>query len=99
MKASEQITPAKLRSRRRLSNGKRLTQSRVASIFNVRRATVSDWERLEKYPSLTFSRVVKLTRLYQCTVEELAEAFDGPEALAEAISEAEQVTAENDHSS
>ncbi len=84
-------SPVDLRLRVQLSRGRRLTQSRVAQVFRVRRATVSDWETFTKYPNLTFSEIVKLTRLYRCTLEELAIAFDGAEALAAAIAEAESV--------
>ena len=91
MQSFDQLTPAGLRSRVRLSRGRRLTQVRVAQVFRVRRSTVSDWERRQKYPALTFSEVIKLTRLYRCSVEELALAFDGPEALAAAIAEAEAI--------
>jgi transcriptional regulator with XRE-family HTH domain len=72
MPANPQITPALLRERAGL------TQRDVAIALNKREATISDWERKVKYPKLSFSEIVALVQLYQCSLEELAAAFDSP---------------------
>ena len=68
----QRLTPVALRLRAGL------TQREVATALNKKVATISDWERLVKYPKLTFSEILTLIALYNCTLEELAEAFDAP---------------------
>lgn len=53
-----------------------LTQQEVADALDKRIATISDWERHVSVPTLTLSEALKLTRLYECSLEELVEAFD-----------------------
>jgi DNA-binding XRE family transcriptional regulator len=75
MQSQEPLTPADLRERAGL------TQRQVAIALDKRVSTISDWERKEKYPKLTFTEILQLTRLYSCTLEELAQAFDGQQEL------------------
>lgn len=66
----ELLTPALLRKRAGL------TQRRVAELLNKKVATISDWERGVAQPRLSFSEVKALMELYQCSLDELIEAFE-----------------------
>ncbi|MDX2215480.1 MAG: helix-turn-helix transcriptional regulator [Oculatellaceae cyanobacterium bins.114] len=66
----EEITPKLLRER------VGLTQQQVAIALGKRVGTVSEWERRLYAPRLTFRETLKLMEIYQCTLEDLAEAFD-----------------------
>lgn len=65
------LTPKQLRQRAGL------TQQEVAVALGKSVSTVSQWERGLKPPTLTLSETLRLLRLYQCTLEEAAEAFEG----------------------
>jgi len=53
-----------------------LTQREVAAALNKRTATISEWERGITYPNLTFTELKALMELYQCSLDDLIEAFD-----------------------
>jgi transcriptional regulator with XRE-family HTH domain len=58
----------------RLKEG--ITQHEVAVALNIRSQTVSLWERGMKEPYLSFRQTTTLCKLYNCTLEDLLEAFD-----------------------
>jgi putative transcriptional regulator len=53
-----------------------LRQQDLAFALNKRQATISDWERGATIPHLTPSETLALIQVLNCTLEELAEAFD-----------------------
>jgi transcriptional regulator with XRE-family HTH domain len=53
-----------------------LTQRAVSVALDVREGTVGDWERGNAEPRLPLSKVRKLIELYQCTLDELIDAFE-----------------------
>lgn len=53
-----------------------LTQRAVSVALDVRENTVGDWERGNAEPRLPLSKVRKLIELYQCTLDELIDAFE-----------------------
>ncbi len=53
-----------------------LTQRAIAVAMNKRESTLSDWVRRISYPSLTFAEILQLQVLLDCSIEELAIAFD-----------------------
>lgn len=57
-----------------------LTQRDVSVVIDVRQSTVSDWERGIVEPRLPLQKVRTLTRLYNCTFDELVDAFDAVKA-------------------
>lgn len=65
----KQITPMDLRER------VGLTQLEVAIALGKTPGTISNWERQAKKPELTLREVLRLADLYQCSVDELFEAF------------------------
>ena len=65
-----QLTPMKLRER------VKLTQRQIAQALDVRQGTVSDWERGISVPRLSPSKFKKMMEVYQCSVDELIEAFE-----------------------
>jgi transcriptional regulator with XRE-family HTH domain len=67
---SDSLTPVFLRERAGL------TQREVAIALGKRESTISDWERFAHRPKLHLAEVLKLQRLYQCSLEELVQAFD-----------------------
>lgn len=68
---SEPLTPMKLRERAGV------TQRQVAIALDKTTTTVSHWETRRKSPELHPSEVLQLQRLYQCTIDDLLEAFGG----------------------
>ena len=58
----------------RLKEG--ITQHEVAVALNIRSQTVSLWERGLKEPYLSFRQTTRLCKLYNCTLEDLLQAFD-----------------------
>ena len=68
-----QVTPMKLRDRAGL------TQRQVSVALDKRQGTISDWERGVTSPRLTLKEVRELTQLYNCTLDELIEAFENVE--------------------
>jgi len=69
-KENQPLTPMCLRKR------VNLTQRQVAKALDVRESTVSEWERGLSKPHLIPSKTKKLLELYQCTIDELIEAFE-----------------------
>jgi transcriptional regulator with XRE-family HTH domain len=65
-----QLTPMKLRER------VGLTQRQVSVALDKRQGTISDWERGITSPRLTLKEVKELMHLYDCTLDELVEAFE-----------------------
>ena len=63
-----QLNPARLRKR------VGLTQRQVAQALNVRESTVSEWERGLSAPRLRLVR--QILNVYQCSLDELIEAFE-----------------------
>jgi transcriptional regulator with XRE-family HTH domain len=53
-----------------------LTQRDVSVALDVRTSTISDWERGIFEPRLSFGKTRILLRLYNCTFDELADAFE-----------------------
>ncbi|NJL87578.1 MAG: helix-turn-helix transcriptional regulator [Leptolyngbyaceae cyanobacterium SM1_1_3] len=53
-----------------------LTQRQVAETLGKRVTTISDWERGATQPRLSLSEVKALMTLYQCSLDELIEAFE-----------------------
>lgn len=70
-RSDDQLNPVKLRKRIGL------TQRQVAQMLDVRQSTVSDWERGVSVPNIPPSKVKRMLEVYQCTLEELIEAFEG----------------------
>lgn len=66
-----QLTPMKLRER------VGLTQRQVSVALDKKQSTISDWERGVTSPRLTLREVRNLARLYNCTLDDLVEAFEG----------------------
>jgi transcriptional regulator with XRE-family HTH domain len=66
----DQLNPVNLR--RRIG----LTQRQVAQALDVRQSTVSDWERGVSIPNVPLSKVKLMLQIYQCTLDELIEAFE-----------------------
>jgi transcriptional regulator with XRE-family HTH domain len=67
---NQPLKPMTLRKRAKL------TQRQVATALDVRESTVSEWERGLSKPHLVPSKTKKLLELYQCTIDELIEAFE-----------------------
>ena len=66
-----------------------LTQRQVSVKLDKRQATISDWERGVRSPRLTLREVMDLLSLYNCTLEELVEAFEVIERRGEHLQETE----------
>lgn len=71
-----QPTPVNLRKRTGL------TQRQIARALDVRESTVSEWERGISVPHLPLSKVRQMLEVYQCSLDELIEAF---ESIKEAV--------------
>ncbi len=69
---NQPLTPMSLRKR------VKLTQRQVAQALDVRESTISQWERGQSAPHLLPSKTKKLLEIYQCTIDELIEAFESP---------------------
>ncbi|MEM7578342.1 MAG: helix-turn-helix transcriptional regulator [Cyanobacteria bacterium P01_A01_bin.80] len=54
-----------------------LTQRQVSVALDKKQSTISDWERGVTSPRLTLREVRNLARLYNCTLDDLVEAFEG----------------------
>lgn len=67
----DQLTPMKLRQK------VGLTQQEVAFRLGVRQGTISDWERRLRTPNLPPSKIKLMLEVYQCSLDELIEAFEG----------------------
>lgn len=52
------------------------TQRQVAEAIGRKVTTISDWERGKTKPHLSFSEVKKLMELFNCTIDDLIEAFE-----------------------
>jgi transcriptional regulator with XRE-family HTH domain len=78
-KDGDLLTPALLRKRAGL------TQRRVAETLNKKVTTISDWERGTVQPRLSFTEVKRLMELYDCTLDELIEAFENPDRAKPAV--------------
>lgn len=57
------------------------SQQSLADAIGVRRATISDWETGKVTPEMPLSIYWRLSRVLECSVEELIAAFEGEEAL------------------
>ena len=53
-----------------------LTQRQVAEALGLTVTTISSWETGVKEPRLDFVQTKKLTELYQCSLDDLAEALE-----------------------
>lgn len=53
-----------------------LTQRQVAQALDIRVQTVGDWEK-GGVPHLPLSKVKRMCEVYQCSLDELIEAFEG----------------------
>lgn len=54
-----------------------LTQRQISEFVGVKRETVSDWEVKRKIPRLRPSQLKRMLTIYQCSIDELIEAFEG----------------------
>ena len=66
---SEPLTPMSLRKRAGL------TQRQVAQALDIQTQTVGKWEK-GVIPHLPLSKVKKMMEVYNCTLDELIEAFE-----------------------
>lgn len=66
---SEPLTPMTLRKRAGL------TQRQVAQALDIQTQTVGKWEK-GVIPHLPLSKVKKMMEVYNCTLDELIEAFE-----------------------
>lgn len=64
-------------SPRRLRNRASKTQRQIGEYVGVKRETVSDWENKGIVPHLRPSQFKRMLEAYECTVDELIEAFEG----------------------
>ncbi|WGV25986.1 helix-turn-helix domain-containing protein [Halotia branconii] len=69
-KEKKTLTPMELRKR------VGLTQRQVAIALDKKVATISDWERGVTRPRLTFSETKMLMAIFECTLDELIEAYE-----------------------
>ncbi|MBD1926492.1 helix-turn-helix domain-containing protein [Trichocoleus sp. FACHB-90] len=67
----EYLTPMKLRQRTGL------TQVQFALLVGKSPSTIAKWEAREFIPKMKPSEIKRLCEAYQCTLEELIEAFEG----------------------
>lgn len=67
----DRITPVTLRKRAKL------TQRKLAEALDVRQGTISDWERGLAIPHLRPSQVKVMMQLFQCSIDDLIEAYEG----------------------
>lgn len=74
---NQPLTPMSLRKR------VKLTQRQVAQALDVRESTISQWERGQSAPHLLPSKTKKLLEIYQCTIDELIEAFESPRIVSQ----------------
>lgn len=65
-----QSKPVQLRKRRNL------TQRQVAQALDVRVQTVIAWEKGGVIPHLPPSKTKKMMEIYQCSIDELIDAFE-----------------------
>jgi transcriptional regulator with XRE-family HTH domain len=65
------LTPMELRKR------VGLTQRQIAQRLDIRQGTVSDWERGVATPHLPPSKLKLMLEVYECSIDELIEAFEG----------------------
>lgn len=70
----DRITPVTLRKRAEL------TQRKLAEALDVRQGTISDWERGLAVPHLRPSQVKVMLQLLKCSLDELIEAYESPDA-------------------
>lgn len=68
---SQQLSPMLLRKRAGL------TQVELAIKLGRSPSTIAKWEARDYVPKMTPSETKKLCEVYQCTLEELIEAFEG----------------------
>jgi transcriptional regulator with XRE-family HTH domain len=66
---TEKLTPMSLRKR------VGLTQRKVAEALDIRVQTVSSWER-GGIPNLSPSKMKRLCELFECTIDDLIEAYE-----------------------
>jgi transcriptional regulator with XRE-family HTH domain len=59
-----------------------LTQRQVARALDIRESTVSEWERGLSVPHLPLHKVRQMMKIYQCSLDELVEAFESPRLVA-----------------
>jgi transcriptional regulator with XRE-family HTH domain len=71
-----QPTPVNLRKRAGL------TQRQVARALDIRESTVSEWERGLSVPRLPLRKVSLMMKVYQCSLDELIEAFESNQVVA-----------------
>lgn len=67
-----------------------LTQRQVSVALDKRQGTISDWERGVTSPRLTLKEVKELLLLYDCTLDDLIEAFENVDkSVSEHLQETE----------
>lgn len=71
MQAEDPLTPMNLRKRTGL------TQVELAALIGKSPSTIAKWEARVWIPKVTPSEMRRLCEIYQCTLDELIEAFEG----------------------
>jgi transcriptional regulator with XRE-family HTH domain len=66
----EQLTPMSLRKAANLS------QRQVAQALDIQTQTVGNWEK-GRVPNLPPSKIKKLCEIFNCTLDDLIEAYEG----------------------
>ncbi len=74
--SKERLNPMTLRKR------VKKTQRQIADALGMRRETVAEWESGRSTPKLYPSQIKKLLGAYECTLDELIEAFEGEDVHA-----------------
>ncbi len=85
----DQLTPVKLRQRIGL------TQRQVAQALDIRQSTVSDWERGISIPNLPPSKIKLMLEIYQCSLDELIEAFEDTKKRKKIDRDGDAIDSEN----
>ena len=68
--SNERLTSADLRARVGFS------QQDLATALGMCLSAIAKWEQTRRSPKLTFSKTLLMTQILDCTLEELAEAYD-----------------------
>ncbi|WP_199337080.1 helix-turn-helix domain-containing protein [Oscillatoria sp. FACHB-1407] len=72
-----------------------LTQRQVAQALDIRQSTVSDWERGISIPNLPPSKIKLMLEIYQCSLDELIEAFEDTKKRKKIDRDGDAIDSEN----
>ena len=53
-----------------------MTQQDLATALGMSLSACAKWEQTRRSPKLTFSKTLLMTQVLQCTLQDLAEAYD-----------------------